>query len=188
MAGVVSGRMFWIFGVLMVNFSESIILFDFDNPPSHNAWRVVNDDVMGGVSRSRLDLGKGAASFTGALSLENNGGFASVRTPRLNSDLTGYQGFQIRVKGDGKIYKFRVRTDQRMDGVAYSVDFTTKPDQWETITLRADQFVPMFRGRMVRGLPDLDLGDAQQLGFLISDGQEGSFCLEIAEIRAFKVR
>lgn len=44
-------------------------------------WYVVDDGVMGGRSSSSLRSGEsGIAVFEGVLSLENNGGFASVRT------------------------------------------------------------------------------------------------------------
>ena len=43
-------------------------------------WRIINDVVMGGVSKSSMKLGSdGSAKFSGTLSPDNNGGFASVR-------------------------------------------------------------------------------------------------------------
>ena len=43
-------------------------------------WRIVNDGVMGGLSSSDLELTKDrTAIFSGFVSLDNNGGFASVR-------------------------------------------------------------------------------------------------------------
>lgn len=54
-------------------------LFDFAQE-SAEEWIVVNDGVMGGVSRSAfVDSESGYASFQGVMSLDNNGGFASVR-------------------------------------------------------------------------------------------------------------
>lgn len=59
----------------------SRVLYDFDKPELANNWQIVNDGVMGGRSSSRLTIsGDGTASFLGDLSLENNGGFASVRS------------------------------------------------------------------------------------------------------------
>src|SRR5512145_2802076 len=53
----------------------------FDSPESVRDWSPVDDAVMGGVSRSRLRFDSGGhAVFEGAVSLANNGGFASVRT------------------------------------------------------------------------------------------------------------
>ena len=62
------------------------VLFDFQaskNPPT---WQIVNDDVMGGVSTSKFQvLTNGGAIFSGVVSLENNGGFASVRSSAVRS-------------------------------------------------------------------------------------------------------
>ena len=57
------------------------ILFDFQASTNSSAWQIVNDEVMGGVSTSRFQiLTNGGAVFSGVGSLENNGGFASVRS------------------------------------------------------------------------------------------------------------
>ena len=42
------------------------------------AWRITNDGVMGGLSRSAVHTADGTLVFDGELSRENNGGFASV--------------------------------------------------------------------------------------------------------------
>jgi Complex I intermediate-associated protein 30 (CIA30) len=77
------------------------ILFDFQAPNNSPAWRSVNDDVMGGVSTSSFQiLTNGGAVFSGVVSLENNGGFASVRSSPARHDLTGSRSFVIRLRGD----------------------------------------------------------------------------------------
>ena len=44
-------------------------------------WRIVNDGVMGGLSKGNISFTDGGTMvFKGNLSLENNGGFSSVRT------------------------------------------------------------------------------------------------------------
>jgi len=79
------------------------ILFDFQTATNHSAWQIVNDDVMGGVSTSRFQiLTTGGAVFSGVVSLENNGGFASVRSQPVRADLTGCDSFLLRVRGDGR--------------------------------------------------------------------------------------
>jgi hypothetical protein len=56
-------------------------LLDFAGPEAAQQWQAVNDGVMGGVSDGRFKItDAGTLEFSGTLSLENNGGFASVRT------------------------------------------------------------------------------------------------------------
>lgn len=61
--------------------TQSRSLFDFSNSNGNAAdqWQTVNDGVMGGRSEGNFRIsGKPSMEFFGTLSLENNGGFASV--------------------------------------------------------------------------------------------------------------
>lgn len=56
-------------------------LFGFDSPDAAQQWQAVNDGVMGGISDGRFRItADQTMEFSGTLSLENNGGFASVRS------------------------------------------------------------------------------------------------------------
>jgi monofunctional biosynthetic peptidoglycan transglycosylase len=63
-------------------------LFDFDDPLRVSAWEAVGDPVMGGASTSRFaPLPGGMAAFSGVVSLDRGGGFASVRSAQGLFDL-----------------------------------------------------------------------------------------------------
>ena len=63
-------------------------LLAFDTSES-GLWRSVNDGVMGGLSRGSLRIvAAGVGIFEGEVSLENNGGFASVRATIGPRDLS----------------------------------------------------------------------------------------------------
>ena len=162
-------------------------LFDFTTATNPAAWQIVNDDVMGGVSRSSLHLTNGVAVFHGELSLENNGGFASVRSPPARYDLAGCDAFWIRVRGDGRSYKFTARTTHSFDGAIYQVVLKTKAGTWEELCLPLKEFLPTFRGRVLSGQPPLDPEKITSVGFLISDKQAGAFRLEVAWIKSVKL-
>jgi hypothetical protein len=151
------------------------------------SWQVINDGVMGGLSSSRMQTTKEAVGrFEGIVSLENNGGFASVRMVLGELDLSTFDGLIVRVAGDGKRYRLRLRTDRRFDGVAYQATFDTGPGEWETIEIPFDSFVPTFRGRILRDQPPLNTATICQLGFMIADKQAGRFRLDIEWVKAFK--
>jgi len=160
------------------------ILFDFTTSTNSPAWQIVNDDVMGGVSTSRFKVLTNGAIFSGAVSLENNGGFASVRSSPVRQNLTGCEYFVVRVRGDGRRYKFTVRTEIGFDTPIYQCSFTTKRDEWEEHRLPFKEFVPTFRGRILTDVPALNPAKVSSVGFLISDKQDGSFQLEVAWIKA----
>jgi monofunctional biosynthetic peptidoglycan transglycosylase len=163
---------------------EMTHLIDFSNPDPTVRWYVVNDGVMGGRSTSDIELtDEGTGMFSGYVSLENNGGFASIRATFESLDLSPYSGLALRVKGDGRSYQVRLRLGGSFDGVAYSAAFETDPGEWQEIRLPFTEFEPTFRGRRPRGAGPLDPSRIRQVGFLIGDKREGPFRLEVAWVK-----
>jgi monofunctional biosynthetic peptidoglycan transglycosylase len=166
---------------------ELVTVVDFSSPNNGPRWRVVNDGVMGGLSQSRMNLtSEQTGVFEGTVSLENNGGFASVRTEPTDLGLGGFRGLELRVKGDGKLYQLRLRTGPSRDGIAYRATFDTSAGEWTTVRFDFTDFAPSYRGRAVPSAPALGAGRIRQLGILISDKQEGKFRLEIDSIKAYR--
>ena len=102
------------------------VLFDFTNASVARGWRSVDDDVMGGVSSSRIepgvDSGPRGARFVGTVSLENNGGFASIRSTPAPLGLAGAEGLELELIGDGHTYKLSIRLDSDFVGVSYQAN------------------------------------------------------------------
>lgn len=160
-------------------------LFAFPAATNGPAWQIINDDVMGGVSTSQFQMPtNGDAIFSGAVSLENNGGFASVRSARVDGDLGDLDAFVVRVRGDGRRYKFTARTESGFDTPIYQCSFETKPGEWVEHRLAFKDFVPTFRGRVLTDVPPLNPAKLISVGFIIADKQNGAFRLEIAWIKA----
>ena len=159
-------------------------LFDFRAEGRFKSWRTVDDRVMGGVSRSRMVPKERFASFQGDLSLENNGGFASVRSPQLEEILEEVDVIRLRVRGDGRIYQLSIRTDRVFDGVRYGTSFQTEEGAWMEVRLPLDDFRPTWRGRTVPGAPALLPEDIRSFGFMVTDKQEGDFRLDVESLSA----
>jgi hypothetical protein len=143
-------------------------------------WQTVNDGVMGGISSSRMVEADGVLNFEGELSLENNGGFASVRR-LVDADLSQVTGVRLEVRGDKRTYQFRLRQNGRFDGVAWRAEFTTIAE-WQTMELSFDEFVPVFRGRRVPEAGQVVPASIRQIGFMLADKTPGPFKLEIRSI------
>jgi len=155
--------------------------------PDDVAWRIVNDGVMGGLSSSRITrTDRGTWIFAGDLSLENNGGFASVRCDLARRDLSDYAGLALRVRGDGRAYRLRLRTNDRFDGVAYQAGFTTIEAEWTNVRIPFADFAPSYRGRAAPEAGPLDTAEICQLGLMIADGEQAGFSLEVMWIRALR--
>lgn len=150
-------------------------------------WRIINDGVMGGISNSQMELlPTGKWQFSGMVSLENNGGFASTRGILIDNPTQSFSKIKIQLKGDGKKYSFRIRTDDNFDGVAYKNDFATQVDKWEEIILSLADFIPTWRGRQLQNIAAITPTKISQIGFLISDKQKGVFSLLVDSIQFLK--
>ncbi|MGS0827469.1 CIA30 family protein [Shewanella sp. 0m-8] len=144
-------------------------------------WTLINDTVMGGISNSQIEIISDIATFSGQLSLERNGGFASTRAEISVTIPEGLDLIRLNVKGDGRRYQLRLRTDKQWDSFAYSSAFKTEKNKWLTIEFKADDFESVYRGRVVNA-PKLSFGDIKQVGFLLADKQAGSFELSFKSI------
>ncbi len=167
--------LFVIMGLFIVNGEGT--LFDSGSTENSGNWQIVNDGVMGGLSKSEIVLNPGGTvTFKGKVSLENNGGFASVRIPvQLMDQKENYKGVVVRVKGDGKLYGIRFRTHVESDGYAYQFKIKTENDKWKEFKIPFEVFKPTFRGNILENKPALESKDITQMGVLISDKQSGDF-------------
>jgi NADH dehydrogenase [ubiquinone] 1 alpha subcomplex assembly factor 1 len=167
----------------------TLTLFRFIPPVSDSAedWYVINDGVMGGLSQSRVTLGPEGLVFRGAVSLENNGGFASMRSEARELQLQRFAGLRLHLRGDGHQYQLRLRQSETSREVAYVATFDTNGEE-EWIELSFDQFQPRFRGRDVPEAGPLKPSQIHHLGFLIADKQAGPFRLEVKEIVGYERR
>jgi len=178
--------------------SEKVV-FDFTHVSKDikESWGAVDDVVMGGVSESTLQMVENAALFTGNVSIANSGGFASVRTRNLNPaiNLSGYEGVELRVKGDGKRYKFLLRTESQWDGVAYSYSFDTAYNAWINVRIPFADMIPVFRAKTLKDYQPLNSKNLCSFQLMLSkfeyDGelnpyfQPGSFNLQVESIKAY---
>ena len=160
-------------------------LFNFESAAPVAAWSSIDDRVMGGVSRSRIRHHPGGhAVFEGIVSLEHDGGFASVRSSPQDLGVTGAANYLLDVCGDGRRYKLNLRIDDSFDGVNYQAAFEASPGTWTRVILPVSGFRPTFRGRSVPGAPPLDPARVRQIGLMITDRQAGAFALAVRSIRA----
>lgn len=163
---------------------EQMVL-DFGNTLTVKGWQAIDDRIMGGRSLSRPEyVDQVGLRFLGTVSLENNGGFASIRSPSGKWDLGSYQGLKLRLRGDAKTYKLSLRTDRFFDGVSYQTAFKTDSDLWQEIFLPFTAFLPTHHGIRLTTVAALDPSNITSFGLFIADRQEGPFQLDVAWIKA----
>jgi len=165
--------------------ANSLLIFDFEKKTDISDWKIVDDVVMGGRSNGNFYINeKGNGVFEGTVSLENNGGFSSLRYNFDRKQIDGYKKVKIHLKGDGKRYQFRVKPN-RYDKYSY-VSYFRATGEWEVITLDLADMIPTFRGRRLTELSNYDAKNLEEIAFLIGNKEEQNFKLEIDKIELVK--
>lgn len=165
--------------ILFSSLSNSII-FDFNKNSSINNWLVVDDVVMGGRSTGNFQLSKdGNGVFYGNVSLENNGGFSSVRYRFEKLMLEKFKTIVLKIKGDGKNYQFRIK-HKSSDYASYITSFSSS-GEWQEIKIPIKSMYPSFRGRKLDE-PNFYHESIEEITFLIANKQNEDFKLLIDKI------
>ncbi len=161
------------------------MLFGFDGDDAAKGWRTVLDGVMGGRSTGRIAAGDGTLVFDGATSLENNGGFSSMRTDLAEGACDGADAFRLIVKGDGRDYKLGVKGYRGMSPEGYWKSFPTVAGEWTEVVMPIRDLERQFMGRPLEGriAPE----DIRAIEFYIYDKNAGPFRLEIDSIEAVRL-
>ena len=159
---------------------QQMTLFDFNFESNIRNWKIVDDVVMGGRSDGNFKINDtGYGEFSGYVSLKNNGGFSSVRYNFNTVSSSNFKSFQLRIKGDGNPFQFRVKSSNRQR-FSYIYTFNTSGD-WETISIPFNKMEPAFRGYKL-DQPNFDGLQMEEIVFLIGNKKEQSFKLFIDSI------
>jgi len=161
----------------------SMLLFDFEGDTG-SGWAIVNDGVMGGRSKGYRDIVDGVMRFDGTL-VTRGGGFTSVRTAH-SVDLSGFDGLEMRVRGNGRSFEVEVNDGQRYGwrSVSRRMPFDTSED-WRVVRAPFSDLRSTVFGEPV-SVPEIDLESVEQLGFYILDGIDGPFWLEVDRVSAYR--
>ena len=158
---------------------SSKLIYQFNHSASADEWIIVDDAVMGGESSGTFKVENGVGVFEGSVSVENNGGFSSVRHPFAKVSTQDYTKFSITLKGDGKDYQFRIKANST-DSYFYISKFSTS-GSWEQIEILLRDMYPSFRGRKL-DQPNFLHNSIEELAFLIGNKQTEKFKLQIDKI------
>lgn len=112
-------------------------------------WRLVTDNVMGGVSNGQLTAeergGRPCLRLSGEVRTENNGGFIQAALDLASTrqrDASDYDGVVIDVYGNGEVYNLHLRQDGLwLPWQAFRATFPAPPE-WQTRYLPFSEFRP----------------------------------------------
>ena len=123
---------------LMMTISESDSLkVDFGERKGGQDWILINDDVMGGRSRCTVKYSKATLSWEGTVSLENNGGFSSVRSTWEERDLSAFEAVTLRCRtttGAPDDFTLTMEVSEKWWMPYWKTNFDVQPE-WTEITI-----------------------------------------------------
>ena len=161
---------------------NTLTIFDFTKNADLQNWYVVNDGVMGGKSAGKMYVdNEGHGLFKGSVSVDNNGGFTSIKYDAGKINLQGFSKFVIALKGDGKVFQFRLKTKSG-DYFSYIFSFETTGN-WQIIEILFNSMAASFRGQTL-DMPTFQGYCIEEIGFLIGNKKAENFRLLIGNISA----
>ena len=155
-------------------------IFNFNKNSDISNWLIVDDIVMGGKSFGKFYLNsEGNGVFEGEISLENRGGFSSVRYQFNKINIEKFSKIVLYLKGSGNRFQLRIKNSTR-NYYSYINYFNTS-GEWQEIEIPLKDFYPSFRGQKL-DLPNFSDKFIEEIGFLIGNSKVEKFKLQIVKI------
>ena len=173
-------KLFILFISIFFMSDASQIIVDFNLNSDTSTWITVDDVVMGGRSNSYFKINRNRhGEFYGTVSLENNGGFSSLRHRFTSIEVAEYAEVVLKVKGDGKKYQFRIK-DESSNYHSFITSFQTN-GEWQTLKIQLSEMYPAFRGRNL-SIGNFSSNSIEEIAFLIGNKTAENFKLQIDKI------
>ena len=151
-------------------------------------WIMISDNVMGGITASNLAYTDSSMVLSGTISLENYGGFASVKTKFGRFDLSEYKGVRIRFKAVNQRFAFTLENSRNWTQPYLKGDFgSAKANTWTETTIYFKDFNEYQIGEPTGGkLDPAQLKGIVRLGIITNEKKEGPFSLEVDYVEFVK--
>ncbi|MEM8585440.1 MAG: CIA30 family protein [Bacteroidota bacterium] len=167
--------------------NDDPIAIQFGTNENGNNWRAVNDGVMGGLSQGVVEMTDETAKFTGAISLRNNGGFASFRSPYGNFDLSQYTTVEVRARTTGQNFALQLYRSRAWwePYLKHNLELD-EGNEWTTVQIPLADFKDTRLAEPTGREINLDwLGETIQMSFINTGKKEGPFELEVDYIKFY---
>lgn len=159
-------------------------IIDFGNQTGGQYWSVTNDGVMGGLSRGNAWLSDSSVIFKGEVSLDNNGGFSSLRSSYNNLDLSGFNSAEVRLRASGLDFSITFAKSRRFYIPNFKHVIKLKSTEWEVVTFDLDQLKEYRIGNATGNtITPTDLKNLVGISFINEGKKEGPFVLEVDYIK-----
>ncbi|MBT3173500.1 MAG: hypothetical protein HN336_01540 [Lentimicrobiaceae bacterium] len=161
-------------------------VIDFGKSKQGNKWLVVNDGVMGGLSNSTANISNNYMNFEGTISLQNNGGFASVRSFKSNINLSDFTIMKVRYRSRGQKVSVRLLKNDAYYLPYFKTALETTSWVWKTTLIPLKNFKEYQLNRQTeKNLNSSDFNDIIRIGLIVSNKKQGNFEIDIDYIEFY---
>ena len=170
------------------SFGQSSII-DFGNSAEKNQeWKLLSDNIMGGVTKSKIEYTNNSVLLSGNISLDNYGGFSSIKTKYKSVDLSKYNGIKIKFKSTNQKFAFTLEDNQDWTQPNYKREFSSKKDDtWEEVIIYFKDFQEIVIGETTGNMmKSKSLKNIVRMGIMTYEKKEGPFNLEVDYIEFIK--
>ena len=177
------------FGLSLTSYTANESTYDFGSGQNQvNNWVMISDNVMGGVSKSKLEYTENTMILTGDISFKNYGGFSSVKTTFGKYDISQFKGVKIKFKSTNQKFAFTLEDKNNWTLPNYKGDFySTSSNTWEEKTIYFKDFKQYQIGEATgKKLEDSVLKNIVRMGIITNEKKEGPFSIEIDYIELVK--
>jgi hypothetical protein len=181
--------LFLFLGLSLVNTTTDDSNLDFGNGQNQiSNWVLISDNIMGGVSKSKLEYTENTMVLSGNISLDNFGGFSSVKTTFGKHDLSQFKGVKIRFKSSKQKFAFTLEDNKNWTLPNYKGDFcSSKENLWEEKIIYFKDFKEYQIGEpTAKKLKDTSLKNIVRMGIITTEKKEGPFSIEIDYVEFIK--
>lgn len=159
---------------------DNCVVYDDFSDSEKNNWIIINDWVMGGLSKWDIRFENKTLIFFGNINT-NGGWFTSIRSVLSDKILSKVDYVKLRIKTDSRSYKLTFRDNYR-NWVSYQADIPSQ-NIWiyEDISIPLSKLTANYFWRSIK-TGAFQKNQAREIGFIISDGINGTFEIEIESI------
>lgn len=151
-------------------------------------FKALTDDIVGGSSKSEISISDiGEVIFSGEIFPRINGtGYSAFKTSLLGFEKPqDYDGVFVKIMGDGKKYRFVIRTTFKENSIYFHCPFITKPHEWQTHYISFGEFSAYYKEMKIPALK-INKTKMKSMGIMISDDQYGHFHMAMSDIGFYK--
>jgi hypothetical protein len=139
---------------------------------------------MGGVTQSKLQYTENSMVLNGTISLDNYGGFSSIKTNFNTFDLTEYDGVKIKYKSTGQSFAITLEDSKNWTMPNYKGAIrSSDSNKWYEAIIYFKDFKQYQIGEPTgKKLTKPVLENIVRIGIITTEKKEGPFSIEVEYI------